>query len=162
MPGHVLNVPTHFNVKLPVIGGHLPNADSHLLVVRTYYNGQCKQQCKQMLRFWCSFQPKIAGANPNLRATVHSNFHAAIWCKQYFISRVDACIDEARDCGKSVRVPPLVTFVLRHHVVKVMSSVLRPQCRRREHCTNCYFYANSNYIFILYIYFILCKLVKRN
>ena len=43
--GRVINVPTHFNVKLPVIGGHLPNADadSHLLVVRTCYNGQCKQ-----------------------------------------------------------------------------------------------------------------------
>ena len=27
---------------------------------------------------------------------------------------------------------PLVTFVLRHHVVKVTSSVLNPRCRRRE------------------------------
>ena len=45
--GRVINVPRHFNVKLPVIGGHLPNADadSHLLVVRTCYNGQCKQMC---------------------------------------------------------------------------------------------------------------------
>ena len=25
---HIINVPTHFNVKLPEIGGHLPNADS--------------------------------------------------------------------------------------------------------------------------------------
>ena len=33
--GHVTNVPTHFNVKLPPIGGHLPDADSHLLVVCT-------------------------------------------------------------------------------------------------------------------------------
>ena len=34
MYGHVINVPTHCNVKLPAIGGHLPNADadSHLLV----------------------------------------------------------------------------------------------------------------------------------
>ena len=55
--GHVINVPTHFNVKLPAIGGHLANADtdSHLLVVRTCYNGQCKQ----MSRFWWSFQPKM-------------------------------------------------------------------------------------------------------
>ena len=32
--GHVVNVPTYFNVKLPLISGHLPNADadSHLLV----------------------------------------------------------------------------------------------------------------------------------
>ena len=53
--GHVINVPTHFNVKLPAIGGHLPNADadSHLLVVRTCNNGQCKQ----IQRFWRSFQP---------------------------------------------------------------------------------------------------------
>ena len=58
MYGHVINVPTHFNVKLPTIGGHLPNADadSHLLVVRTCYNGQFKQ----MPRFRRSFQPKIA------------------------------------------------------------------------------------------------------
>ena len=36
MYGHVINVPTHFNVKLPAIGGHLPNADadSHLLVIQ--------------------------------------------------------------------------------------------------------------------------------
>ena len=42
--GHFVNVPTHFKVKLPVISGHLPNADadSHLLVVSTCYNGQCK------------------------------------------------------------------------------------------------------------------------
>ena len=45
MYGHFVNVPTHFNVKLPLISGHLPNADadSHLLVVSTCYNGQCKQ-----------------------------------------------------------------------------------------------------------------------
>ena len=54
MYGHFVNVPTHFNVKLPVISGHLPNADadSHLLVVSTCYNGQCKQ----MPRFRWSFQ----------------------------------------------------------------------------------------------------------
>ena len=45
MYGHFVNVPIHFNVKLPLISGHLPNADadSHLLVVSTCYNGQCKQ-----------------------------------------------------------------------------------------------------------------------
>ena len=76
--GHVINVLTHLNVKLPGIGGHLPNADadSHLLVVRTCYNGQCKQ----MPRFRRSFQPKNScGALPKLRPTVRSNFHAAIW-----------------------------------------------------------------------------------
>ena len=76
--GHVIKVPTHLNFKLPAIGGHLPNADaySHLLVVRTCYNGQCKQ----MSRFRWSFKPKIArGAHPNLRPTVCSNVHAAIW-----------------------------------------------------------------------------------
>ena len=58
MYGHVINVPTYFNVKLPAIGGHLSNADagSHLLVVRTCYNGQCKQ----MPHFRWSFEPKIA------------------------------------------------------------------------------------------------------
>ena len=58
--GHVINVPTHVNVKLPAIGGHLPNADadSHLLVVRTCYNGQCKQ----MPRFGGIFNPKSLAA----------------------------------------------------------------------------------------------------
>ena len=72
MYGHFVNVPTHFNVKLPVISGHLPNADadSHLLVVSTCYNGQCKQ----MPRFRWSFQPKIACAHPNLRLSVLSNY----------------------------------------------------------------------------------------
>ena len=75
--GHFVNVPTHFNVKLPVISGHLPNADadSHLLVVSTCYNGQCKQ----MPRFRWSFQQKIAGAHPNLRPTDLSNFRAVVW-----------------------------------------------------------------------------------
>ena len=57
MYGHIINVPAHLTVKLPAISGHLPNADAnrHLLVVSTWYNGQCKQ----MPRFrW--FQPKIA------------------------------------------------------------------------------------------------------
>ena len=75
--GHFVNVPTHFKVKLPVISGHLPNADadSHLLVVSTCYNGQCKQ----MPRFRWSFQPKIAGAHPNFRPTDLSNFRAVVW-----------------------------------------------------------------------------------
>ena len=40
--GHVINVPTNLNVKLPLISGHLPNsdADSHFLVVCTCHNGQ--------------------------------------------------------------------------------------------------------------------------
>ena len=75
--GHLVNVPTHFNVKLPVISSHLPNADadSHLLVVSTCNNGQCKQ----MPRFRWSFQPKIAWAHPNLRLSVLSNFRAVVW-----------------------------------------------------------------------------------
>ena len=75
--GHFVNVPTHFKVKLPVISGHLPNtdADSHLLVVSTCHNGQCKQ----MPRFRWSFQPKIAGAHLNLRPTDLSNVRAVVW-----------------------------------------------------------------------------------
>ena len=76
--GHVINVPTPFKVKLPAVGGHLPNADadSHVSVVRTCYN----EQCKQMPRFRWSFQRKIArGAHPVLRPFVRSNVHAAIW-----------------------------------------------------------------------------------
>ena len=75
--GHFVSVPTHFKVKLPVISGHLPNADadSHLLVVSTCYNGQYKQ----MPRFPWSFQPTIARAHPNLRPTDLSNFRAVVW-----------------------------------------------------------------------------------
>ena len=74
--GHAINVLTHLNVKLPPNGGHLPNADSHLLVVRTCYNGQFKQ----IPRFRWSFQPTIArGEHPKLRPTVFSNSHATIW-----------------------------------------------------------------------------------
>ena len=83
--GHFVNVPAHFNVKLPLISGHLPNADadSHLLVVSTCYNGQCKQ----MRRFRWSFQPEIAGAHPNLGPTVRSNFRAVVWWPTSNMSR---------------------------------------------------------------------------
>ena len=72
---HFVNIPTYFKVKLPVISGHLPNADSHLLVVSTCYNGQCKQ----IPRFRWLFQPKIAGVHPNLRPTDLSNFRVVVW-----------------------------------------------------------------------------------
>ena len=83
--GHFVNVPTHFNVKWPLISGHLPNADadSRLLVVSTCYNGQCKQ----MPRFRWSFQPKIAGAHPNLGPKVRSNFRAVVWWPTSNMSR---------------------------------------------------------------------------
>ena len=88
--GHVINVPTHSNVKLPAIAGHLPNADCRLLVVRTCYNGQCKQ----MQRFRRSFQPKLAGSHPNFRSTVRSIFFVLPFGdhRQYFLSRVYACV----------------------------------------------------------------------
>ena len=75
--GHFVNVPTRFKVKSPVISGHLPTADAdrHLLVVSTCYNGQCKQ----MPRFRWSFRPKIAGAHPNLRPTDLSNVRVVVW-----------------------------------------------------------------------------------
>ena len=105
--GHIINVPTHVNVTLPPISGHPPNADadSHLLVVSTCYNGQCKQ----MPRFRWSFQPKIAGAHPNLRLIIRSNFCAIVQRAILYVIETN----EPRACGK------LVTFVLRHHVVKV-------------------------------------------
>ena len=93
--GCVINVPTHFNVKLPAIGRHLPNADanSNLLVVRTCYNGQCKQMPRldsvnRCRVFGGHFNPKIAGAHPNLRSTVRSIFSVLPSGdhKQYFIS----------------------------------------------------------------------------
>ena len=119
MSGHLINVPTHFNVKLPPISGHLPNADadSHLLVVSTCYNGQCKQ----MPRFRWSFQPKIAGAHPNLRLIVRSNFHAIVQRAIFYVIETN----EPCACGN------LVTFVLRHHVVKVRYSVFQPAMSKK-------------------------------
>ena len=52
----LFNVPIHFSVKLPQISRHLPNGQS-LLVVCSWYNGQCKQ----IPHFRWSFQPEIAG-----------------------------------------------------------------------------------------------------
>ena len=111
MYGHVINVPIHPNVKLPAIGGHLPNADSQLLVVLTCYNGQFKQ----MLHFRWSFQSKIArGAHLKLRPTVRSNSNAAYVPsgdrKQCFISQ---------------------TLWL-HSFYDITSSASKPRCRRRE------------------------------
>ena len=96
--GHVVSVPTHLPVTFPKTGGHLPDANSHLLVVRTYYNGQCKQ----MPRFRWSFQIKIAGAHPKLRWPARSNFHAAIWYPQAKFHIESKCLrDQPRHCGKS-------------------------------------------------------------
>ncbi len=112
-----------FNVsfKLPAIGGHLPNADadSHLLVVRTCYNGQCKE----IPRFRWSFQPKIAGAHPNLRSTVRSNFGAVVWWPQS-IFHIGACVMNHVIAASETL--PLVTFVLWHHVENV--TVKGPSC----------------------------------
>ena len=80
---HVINVPTRFTVKLPLISGHLPNADSHFLVVSTCYNGQSKQ----IPRFRWSCQPKLDGEQPNLRLIVRPNFSAVVWWPTSNISR---------------------------------------------------------------------------
>ena len=128
--GHLINVSTHFNVKLPLVSGHLlPNADadSHLLVVSTCYNGKCNQ----MPRFRWSFQPTIAGALPNLRVMFRSKIIMTVLSSgdQRAIFHVIES-DEPRDCGKST--PSLVTFVLRHHVVKVTSSVFQPAMSKKR------------------------------
>ena len=111
MYGHVINVPTHFNVKLPAIGGHLPNADadSHLLVVRTCYNGQFKQ----MPCFRRSFQPKIAGGgHPNLRPTFH------IEGKRHHVVKVTYSMLNPR-CWRRER---FLVFTNAHHVERLPSS----------------------------------------
>ena len=121
MYGHVIKVPTHLNVKLPAIGGHLPNADadSHLLVVRTCYNGQCKQ----MPRFGWSFQPIIAhGTHPTCdRQFVQMSMLPSGDRKQYFISRV--LRDEPHDCGpRSCRRERILVLTNAHHVERLPSS----------------------------------------
>ena len=71
--GHVINVTIHFDVKSPLVSRHLSNvdADSHLLVVSTWYNGQCKQ----ILRFRSAFYSEIAG----IANFTRSNFRAFVW-----------------------------------------------------------------------------------
>ena len=126
MYGHIINVPTHFNVKLPAISGHLPNADadSHLLVVSTWYNGQCKQlRC-----FRWSFQPKIAGALLHCdrlfaQISVLSSGDRRVIC--HVIES-----DEPHDCGKST--PSLVTFVLRHPVGKSRFQFFQPAMSKKR------------------------------
>ena len=85
--GHITNVPTHLNVKLPAIGGHLPNADSHILVVRTCYNGQCKQ----MLHFGDHFNTKslVARTLSCDRQFAQMSMLPSGDRMQYFISRVN-------------------------------------------------------------------------
>ena len=106
--GLFVNVPTHFNVKLPLISGHLPNADSHLLVVSTCYNGQCKQ----MPWFSVVISTKNRWRAPKLGTDSSLKFP----CCHLVIES-----DEPRDCGKPT--PSLVTFVSRHHVGNVTYSV---------------------------------------
>ena len=114
--GHVIKVPTHLNVKLPAFGGHLPNADadSHLLVVRTCYNGQCKK-CHV---FGGQFNP-------------HSLAARTLTCDRQFpqisMFHIESKFlrDEPRDCGNSDH---LVTSVLRHYVVKFTCSMLNQRC----------------------------------
>ena len=90
--GHLINVPTHINVKLPGIGGHLPNADadSHLLVVHTCYNGQCKQRPV----FGGHFNPKSLAARTLScdRQFAHISMLPYGDRKQCFISRINACV----------------------------------------------------------------------
>ena len=99
--GHVINVPTHPNDKLPAIGGHLlkADADSHLLVVRTCYNGQFKH----MPRFVGHFNTKSVALRTLScdQHFAHINMRPSGDRKQCFISQT------------------LVTFALRHHVVCV-------------------------------------------
>ena len=123
MYGHVINVPTHPNVKLPAIGGHLHDADSHLLVVRTCYNGQFKQ----IPRFRLSFQPKIdRGAHLKLRSTVRSNSHAA-----------NVPSGDRKQCFISQTLW-LHSFVLRHHVVCVKPAMSKKRTIRSfDQCASC-------------------------
>ena len=112
--GHFVNVPTHFKVKLPVISGHLPNADtdSHLLVVSTgsaitdsaNFDGHFNQ--KLLVR------TQTCDRQFSQISVLSSGDQRAISERCHIIES-----DEPRDCGKST--PSLVTFALRHHVGKV-------------------------------------------
>ena len=65
MYGHVINVPTHVNVKLTAIDEHLPNADSHLLVVRTAITDSVNTCC-------------VFGGHFNPKSLAHSNFDSSL------------------------------------------------------------------------------------
>ena len=122
--GHVINVPTHFNVKLRAISGHLPNtdADSHLLVVRTCYITDSTNKC---CVFGSHFNPKSLAVRTLScdRQFTQISMLPSGDRKQYFISRVNSCVMNHLIVASG----HLVTFVLRHHVVKVMSCVFIPR-----------------------------------
>ena len=120
--GHFVNVPTHVNVKLPLISGHLPNADadSHSLVVSTCYNGQCKQM-------------PLFGGHFNQKSLARTQ----TWDRQFaqisVLSSGDQpaichVSDEPRDCGKPT--PSLVTFVSRHQRKSHVFCLFNRRCRR--------------------------------
>ena len=67
--GHVINVPTHLNVKLPAIGGHLPNADIHCLSVPAITNSVNKYRV-----FGGHFNPKSPAIDSSFNI-----FRAAVW-----------------------------------------------------------------------------------
>ena len=115
--GHFVNVPTHFNVKLPLISGHLPNADadSNLLVAAPaitdsankchVFGGHFNQKSVARTRTCHRQFAQISVLSSGDQRAIHHVIES----------------DEPRDCGKSTT--SLVTFVLRHHVGKVMYSV---------------------------------------
>ena len=134
--GQFVNVPTHFNVKLPLISGHLPNADadSHLLVVSTCYNGQCKQ----MPRFRWSFQPKIAGAHPKLGPTVRSNFRAVYVTSSRLMNHVIAatnpfigyvCFTTSTEKSRILFVQPAM---LKNRMILSLDQRIEVMCRLDE------------------------------
>ena len=112
--GHFVNVPTHFNVKLPLISGHLPNTDSHLLVVSTCYNGQCKK-CQ------------VFGGHLKQKSLARTQTCDRQFAQIAMLSSGDQRAichviesGEPRECAKLT--PSSVTFVS-HHVGKVTYSV---------------------------------------
>ena len=96
--GHFVNVPPHFNVKLPLISGHLPNADAdnHLLFVSTCYITDSANKCHV---FGGHFNQKLVARTQ----TCHRQFAQISVLSSGDQRAIHHVIesDEPRDCGKS-------------------------------------------------------------
>ncbi len=132
----------------PVVSGHLPctatlSMSRHNSTLNYLRPADTCLTRTQTLIYWLSVPAitdsvnkcRVFGGHFNPKSLAHSNFDSSLNIsvlpsddhKQYFLSRVYACVmNHVISASQPLR--PFVTFVLRHHIVKVTSSVFKPHC----------------------------------
>ena len=124
MSGHLLCAATLSMSRHISTLNYLRSADTCLIRTRTviyWLSAPAITDSANKCHGRWSFQPKIAGAHPNLRLIVRSNVHAIVQREIFYVIESN----ELRACRK------LATFVLRHHVVKVTYSVFQPAMSKK-------------------------------